>query len=297
MIVGIVTNPKAGLGFSCQCHRAIVSFLEKHKFRFIHAYIESKEDVDKVFNIFLENSVDILLVVGGDGTLNYVADKLIRYKIPIVAMPGGSGNDFSKTHWNIENIERFLTKLLRRGWKEKLVDTGKLKGENMERIFVNSMGVGTPGMVAYRAYISRKRRGFVEYLKGALHTLIHAPSFKCRMLLDGKLFMEVIHGLHVGINVREGGGFPTFVHAKPDDGLLDVLYLRRTNKIRMLIKLYQLLKGKHVDGKLVRYFQVSDMEFEIYEDVIAHVDGEYFFLKAGSYSVEILPESLKIALP
>ncbi len=297
--LGIIVNPNAGRGISSTRYRDILELLEKEKVTFMHAYLAETSDTKEILDSFFREKFDAVIILGGDGTLNHVAPYTLGTGIPLFVIPFGSGNDFHATHWNTgaDRVRSIVRRILRGDFRKKRVDAGVVEGPGLVRHFFNSFGFGLAGMVARNENRRQKKRGFQTFFLTALKdVLFNAKPLEVRLDLGGETYEGPILTLHTGINHREGGGFRTFPLAKPDDGLLDVVFLKGKgfNRLSLLMKLRKVKEGKHIKDRDVVYRQVPSFSFRNGQSAVAHVDGEDFELPSGHYSVRVLRKQITI---
>ncbi len=297
--LGIIVNPNAGKGISSSRYRDILELLEKEKVSFMHAYLAETSDTKEILDSFFREKFDAVIILGGDGTLNHVAPYTLGTGTPLFVIPFGSGNDFHATHWNTGagRVRSIVRRIVRGDFRKRKVDAGVVEGPGMVRHFFNSFGFGLAGMVARNENRRQKKKGFQTFFLTALRdVLFNARPIHVHLNLGGEVYDGPILTLHAGINHREGGGFRTFPLAKPDDGLVDVVFLKGkgVNKLSLLMKLRKVKDGKHVEDRDVVYIQLPAFSFNIEQDTVAHVDGEDFDLPAGPYMVRVLRKQITI---
>ncbi len=297
--LGIIVNPNAGRGISSARYRDILDLLERERISFMHAYLAETSDTREILDSFFRENFDAVIILGGDGTLNHVAPYTLGTGIPLFVIPFGSGNDFHSSHWNTgaSRVRSTVRRILRGDFRKKRVDAAVVEGAGLVRYFFNSFGFGIAGVVARNENKRQRKRGFQTFFLTALRDILfNAKPIDVRIKLSGEEHDGPILSFHAGINQREGGGFRTFPLAKPDDGLVDVVFLRGkgVNRLSLLLKLQKVKEGKHIDDGDVVYRQVPSFTFQSGQDTVAHVDGEDFDLPAGRYMVRVLRKQITI---
>ena len=245
-----------------------------------------------------------LFAVGGDGTLNEVFAGAYRYKNAAVGcLPYGSGNDFLRNF----------------GTKEEFQDLAdQLMGGTVEiDLFETEFGVGASicsvGLDAQIAYdIPKFRRiplcgGETAYKLSILRNLIGPLSRKLDITLDGERMDEECVLTAFCNGGYYGGGFYAAPECSMDDGLLDVMIVKKMGLLRIakVLPVYQ--KGLHlVDGSIVpaladvvEFRRCRTAEIRVADGaekpIVANVDGECH--SAGGLSVRILPQAGRVILP
>ncbi len=299
--VGVIVNPNAGKGISSQKYRQLIEYLEKYRVSFMHAYLADTSDVNVILDNFFRENFDIVMVLGGDGTLNHVGQYLVERDIPVIVIPFGSGNDFYHTHWGDRrmDLKSIVLKIVKGEYRTRKVDVALVEGEGFRRYFFNSFGMGIAGSVARSVNRARLKRGFSTFFLSALKDImLNSRPFYADLKYSDDYFSGGILSLHAGINPREGGGFLTFPLADPGDGLLDLVYLSAdgVGRLSLLLKLQKVKSGKHLKDRKIRYLQVPDFSIKLNETVVAHMDGEDFDMDTGEYKIRNLKEKFTVAL-
>ncbi len=282
-MVGLIANPKAGNGKAVQIVSKFENLLLKQKVEHILAFT-SENNINKVISEFEENGIRNIVVFGGDGTVNSVARNVLKKDIGIIVIPAGSGNDFSKSNWQNIDFNKLVSALKENRISSSFVDVGYI--EELDICFFNSFGLGIAGSVAINV---KKLGGYrIATIKSLLFDY---RSFRLKLdeVYDGKCL-----SFHIGMNKVEGHGIPVFPNAKNDDGLADIIIIKKVPYFITPFKVIKVLKGTHIKDKNVIYKQLERFRFEIERELNAHYDGESFRIKEGCYSFRVLKKALKI---
>lgn len=245
-----------------------------------------------------------LFAVGGDGTFNEVISGAYLYRNAAVGcIPYGSGNDFLR---NFGDKEEFLD----------LAD--QLQGEEMDiDLFRTEFGVGAAiaaaGLDAKIAYdIPRFRRmplcgGEAAYKLSILRNILGKLDRKLKITLDNHTIIQDCILTAICNGGWYGGGFHAAPECAMDDGLLDVVIVKKLSlpRIAQALPIYQ--KGKHLlNGEIVpklrdaiTFHRCHRVELEVVDDrekpIIITVDGEC--RPTTKLTVEMLPLAGRIVLP
>jgi len=206
--------------------------------------------------------IDVVLVYGGDGTVNEAANALIGTRTPLTCLPGGATNVFAKMLGIPGDIVDATEHLLRVAddWRPRRIDLASVNG----RHFTFSAGVGLDAAVVRRcdAHPERKARYKQWYFAAAAvatfcqEYLVHPPQLETHA--DGR----VIRG--VTSVVQNGDPFTYFANEKPihvaedialDDGCIAGVVLRRatlldvpTVAVRLLSRRLRVTGHRRVEG-------------------------------------------------
>lgn len=239
---------------------------------------------------------DMVVAVGGDGTIHEVATGLVGTDCPLGVLPSGSGNDFAKGI-GCGDIECALAAIQRR--QPLAIDVCALDG----RPFVNSLGVLASGYISNGAAKLWRWLGSGRYAVASLKAVLAyhgqhvdwkirtpeaAGGMKERDAGGRYLLAEFCNG------PLTGGGFKLVEAADFQDGLMDLCLVTPIGPLAGL----KILPGA-VAGRLIRHeafarFRTDRVEFETVEKIPYHLDGEAGYLPAGEHVVEVLKEKLKV---
>lgn len=186
-----------------------------------------------------------ILVTGGDGTISEAADGVLRSgATPEVGfLPGGTGNsfliDFGLTTVDAA-AERIATASARR------LDAGLARWAGGERHFVNVFGTGFLAKVCDFANRRLKWMGSAGYTWGVFPELLRLDAPPTRLTLDGVAQEGAFALVGVCNTIHTGGRMRIAPAARPDDGLFDVVALRRVSRARLLRLFPKIFDGSHV---------------------------------------------------
>jgi diacylglycerol kinase (ATP) len=225
-----------------------------------------------------DRGVDVVVAVGGDGTLNEVVNGLDGRETPLGIVPLGTANDFARQIGVPKDADHAMDVVL---LKEPVrMDTASLNGRRF--VNVSSGGVGaeataetptqakaTLGALAYAITGVRKIAGFAPY-RGRFR----GDDFA----LDGEFLL-----FGVGNGRATGAGTLITPHASVTDGLIDVCVVEampRRDFGRLMLKFK---RGDQVGQPGVHYGRVRSLLIETEAPVSVNVDGEHATLERMEY--------------
>jgi diacylglycerol kinase (ATP) len=270
--IAIVCNNLAGGGRALAMGRAISSEL-KNRGLLNTLFIEDwPANLDRFTDAW---------IVGGDGTINYFINKYPGIKLPLALFNGGTGNDVHAVLYKKKNFEEQLQTVLIA--EAKPVDAGKCN----DKYFINGVGIGFEGSVAKALTGKRKTKpGKAAFMGTILRKIFFYSSKKYKVISNEvkgeseNLLISVMNG-H-----RAGGGFHIAPESAIDDGLLDVVMVKKIHPFRRLRCLPQIEKGKHMGLSYVDHFRTKKIIITSEIPMDAHLDGEYY--SAKRYEIEML---------
>ncbi len=227
---------------------------------------------------------DVLLIAGGDGTLNrFVNDvKELEIKNEILYYPSGSGNDFARELGKTAEdgafaINKYIEKLPTVCIDEK------------ESYFINGIGYGIDG---YCCEVGDKLRATsdkpVNYTEIAIKGLLfHYKPTNARVTVDGKTteYKKVWIAPTMNGKFYGGGMMPTPLQDRSaESGELSVMIFHDTGKLKTLMIFPSLFKGEHVKKeKYVTVLTGTEITVEFDEPRTVQIDGETVF-NVSSYT-------------
>lgn len=220
---------------------------------------------------------NIIYIVGGDGTLTRTLPGIVGTKNKLAVIPTGSGND---TYKAIKNLPK----------GENLIDLGKIN----DTYFINVACTGLDADVGNNIELLRNTIIPTSQLYNAsiIYTFI---KFKFKKVLF-KTNIKTISSKYSIISICNGGyyggGFNIAPKSQLTDGLLDIYYVEKMNKLKMIPLLLKLKKGKHEGKRRVHKFRTNHIELEIEDDVTFNVDGEK--LTNNKFIIDIIPKAITV---
>jgi YegS/Rv2252/BmrU family lipid kinase len=240
----------------------------------------------------------LLMVAGGDGTINDAVNGLGRAGFPegvtLGILPAGTGNDLAATLAIPDDPE--LAEDVIRQKRERRLDVARVRSEGVgERFFIN---VATGGLGAEISDANdeelKKRWGKLSYLRASLEV---ARTFDVRefsLYLDGEERRVKAVNIAVGNCRYTGGGWPATPKANPEDGLLDVVVIETLGAGELFELAPALLaKSNYLDKEGVLYVRAKEIRVETQPPSLEFTaDGEVIGNEPAEFSV--LPQTLNV---
>ncbi len=247
---------------------------------------EKADDVILLTEKAIKMKADIVLGAGGDGTINQIASRLVNTNIVLGIIPLGSGNGFAR-HFRIpmktEDAIRQLS-----SYNTRKIDTVWFNRHCM----INIGGIGFDAHIS-AAFANNKKRGLQGYVK----TIGKNIRYKSRVytVFNGREKVWEGSAFMIGIANATQWGNNVVLHpgAKPDDGVFNVVVLKRFNAVDFLMILKNLFEGKLHTNRNSIVFSGSDFTVNREEEGPVHVDGEPLWL-GKEININIEPLSLNI---
>jgi len=285
-----IINPFSGLGRKKKVPILIQQQLDTKKFSYEIAYTEYAGHATELAAAAVKNGYNVVVAVGGDGSVNEVAAALIDTEVKLGILPGGSGNGFAMHLGLGRNIKTAIA-LLNEAQPFK-IDTCLLNN----RPFVNLAGTGFDALVSYKVKTSALR-GLWGYVKFAALEAWSYPMQQYQIIIDGQ---EVLNEFGLVVEVANaqmfGYNFVIAPQAKLNDGILDVLFVKKVPKWRYLFSLWRFFNQTSHKSSLVKVFKGKNIQIISPEIMPVHVDGEGYYLEK-ELNFQIQPSSLEVLVP
>jgi lipid kinase YegS len=213
--------------------------------------------------------VDVVVAVGGDGTVNEVINGLDGFDTPLGVIPVGTANDFATQTGIPADVDHAMDVILLR--KPVRIDTASLNGRRFLNVSTGGVGAEataeTPrdakeslGPVAYAISGVRKLADLAP-----LQASFRGPDFAFR----GEFFMFA-----VGITRATGGGALVTPQALATDGLLDLCIVEAMSRADFARTVLRVKHGEHLGMPGVHYAQLPYVNVQSERSISVNVDGE-----------------------
>ncbi len=272
MKISIIINPSSGQQNTDHMDY-IYKELSKHHSVFLN-YTKKFYDAKTHAIKSIEDECDLIIVSGGDGTVNQVVNGLAEMdsKIPLAIYPGGTSNDFA-SYLGIKKSPKDFLKMLE-DFNYMDVDLGQVN----DIYFMNVAAIGEIAGVASNTDkdLKAKLGRFAYYIDGISKLpdffddipLLHIETKNTTYKIESFLLLIT--------NSSLVGGFKQISpKAKINDGLFDVMVIKNANITDMAELSIRILSGNHIDDKNILYFQTDELTIRSdCKDLVINIDGE-----------------------
>jgi diacylglycerol kinase (ATP) len=287
--VAIIANPFSGTSRKEKLYDQIMKSNNGHfdlSIKFSERAGHAKELVDESISA----GSQIIVAVGGDGTVNEVASQIMksskRDKLMFGILPGGSGNGFAMHLGLGRDTVKAFDFIKKENYQ--YVDTCMVN----DNFFINVSGIGFDARIAYMTKNSSSR-GFKRYFLSTMKELSNFKTFEAKIFTDQGTIIGDFAAIIVANATMYGYNFTIAPTAALDDGLLDVILLKKAPITQYLFNAYRFLTKSIDQSPFAQTLKTSFVKIECPHQNYFHIDGEGFFLdKPLDYSIQ--PKSLKV---
>ena len=249
--------------------------------------------------------VELVVVVGGDGTVNEVARGLLERReqgepIPDIAViPQGTGRDFARTF----SLPRDIAGALETAGSGDIqpIDAARVtyktwQGETEGSYFVNVASAGMSGAIAERANTTTKALGGkASFLIATLSVFSRWQPAEMTVAVDDVERAGAMHDVLVGNCRFLGGGMKMCPQADPTDGVFDVLTIGSITKADLTMTLPKIYRGSHLPHPKAELLRGAVVTIDAKVPVPIQLDGEQPGTTPATF--EIIPQALRLRVP
>jgi YegS/Rv2252/BmrU family lipid kinase len=289
--VQFIVNPVSGTkqALKNRLPRLLSENLDIEQFDYDIRWTESRGHATELAREAVQDHVDMVVAVGGDGSISEVANALVGTDVPLGVLPFGSGN----------GLARHLGYPMNKSKAIQVFNQFKVEEMDLFRLsnsYICSMaGLGFDAYVA-EVFANTRRRGLLGYVVGFLKAFIRYPYFDYKVTLSdrtvsGKAFMIVMcnasqHGYNVKIAPK----------ASVKDGMMDVWILDKFPRWKATFIFFSILRGMHHKSRYFNTFSTNQVVIETTKPIHFHTDGEPA-AKVMRVAAEVEPRALRVVVP
>ena len=246
-----------------------------------------------------DDGADLVVVVGGDGTVHEAINGLADASAELGIIPMGTGTDFVRTFGIPTKLDSALEVLVNGG--TRTIDVGKVEyraweGGSGRAYFANVASAGMSGAVAQRANATTKALGGrVSFLWATLAVFARWQNSEVSVELDGERRQGRMLDVVVANGQYLGGGMRMCPEAVPDDGLFDVLLIGDITKRDLALTLPKVYRGTHLPHPKAEPLRARTVTVDAPVPLPIELDGE----QPGTTPVrlEVVPGALRLRVP
>jgi YegS/Rv2252/BmrU family lipid kinase len=237
-----------------------------------------------------QQEIDLVIVGGGDGTLNAAVDAIMETKLPLGILPLGTANDLART-LGIPNSIPEACRIIAAG-QIRRIDLGCVNG----KYFFNVASLGLSVNITQKLTKEVKRRwGVFAYAAAAFQVVWKSRPFRAEIRTPDQSFRVKTVQVAVGNGRYYGGGMAVFHDARIDDQRLDLYSLEVDHWWQMIPLLPAIRQGRHINWRGVRAIQGQEIEVYTRKPYPVNTDGEITTYTPAVFS--LIPKAIGVFVP
>jgi YegS/Rv2252/BmrU family lipid kinase len=266
-----------------------ISHLQTLGLELIEEPIEDPQQLSDIIRRY-QHQVDLVIVGGGDGTLNAAVDGLVETQLPLGILPLGTANDLARTLEIPTSIPE-ACEIIAKGQVQR-IDLGWVNGKH----FFNVASIGLSVQITQRLTKEVKRRwGVLAYAITSLEAIWQARPFRADIRLNGESIPVKTIQIAVGNGRYYGGGMTVVQDATIDDQRLDLYSLEVRHWWQIVALLPAMRGGQYLNQQNVRTFRGQEIEIHTRKPRPINTDGEITTYTPAHFRV--IPHALAVLVP
>lgn len=287
-----IVNPNSCYGLGAKIWKKLERYLKcsgvSYEVRVTEGVGDARRFAEEITR-YGQDAAPVIVVVGGDGTMNETLDGLVFEKtVTLGYIPAGTGNDLRRSLRLPCSPIRGLKRVLNPR-RYQYIDYGVLSyGEDarQHRRFAVSCGIGLDAAVSHHLLDvrSRKRRRLmrahrVSYILSGIRQTFFAHPVKGYLILDGVRKVEFNHIYFISSHIHpfEGGGFKFAPQADYADGKLELCVVHSSSKYQLFPAMIDAWFRHMGHRRGIRFYDCHEVQIHTERPMPVHVDGESCF--------------------
>ncbi len=281
-------NPISGVGRQKVIERLIDNYLDRTIFEYEIVYTKAAKHATELARQAANTNIDVVVAVGGDGSVNEISKGLIGTTTAMAIIPTGSGNGLAR-HLGVPLDLKKAMHVINQ-CKMTCIDSIQLNDET----FVNVAGIGFDAHIGWE-FAKFGKRGFSSYIKVIAREFPKYCAQSYTLTIDGKTVNKTAFLISFANGSQWGNNAHIAPQADVSDGIMDIAILKNLNLMNALSIVYHLFrKSLHTSSHLeiIRAKEVLVQQSQ----TIAHIDGKP--IETGKeLKIKVNPLSLKVIVP
>ncbi len=284
-----IVNPISGGKNKNRIPDLIDRHLSKSKFEYRILFTERVEHGYMLAKAALKEGYDIVVAVGGDGTVNEVAKALLNSETTLGIIPFGSGNGLARSLKIPLNISKAIL-IINDLYTDK-IDAASFN----EDYFFNVSGTGFDALIS-QSFAKNKTRGLFGYVGTTFKEMKRYVPSNYKINLDGNVIERKAFIISIANSAQYGNGAYIAPRADVKDGILDVIIVKPIAWYSIPFAASKMFTKQVESSRYVEIFQAKKIIIE--REIVApiHLDGEP---KMGEkiITIEVIPLAIKVIVP
>lgn len=280
-----IINPISGNGKNKSLRSIIPTLIDENNFDVTIVFTERSNHGFEIAQKAVKDNVDIVAVVGGDGTVNEIGKALIKTNTALAIIPTGSGNGLArclKLPLNAINAIKFINSA-----NKTKIDTVRFGSD----YFIGTAGLGFDAHISM-LFDKSPKRGFGTYIKLCRKEFLKVKETKFRLKIGEEELFKSAFLFTIANSSQYGNNAIISPSSSLTDGKVVLVFIKKVNLINFFPFVFRLFRGTIQNSRFYSSILASDFEI-VGDEFLVHLDGEPKEIK-GSIKVKVLPSSLNV---
>ena len=287
MQISIVVNPVSGTNSARKRAKRVVKALEEH-FCIKALYTKYAGHGIELTQQLIAKGTDVLIAVGGDGTVNEISSALTGSRTALFIVPTGSGNGLARDLGMYGlSIKQIIDRIEQNN--VHLIDSGMAD----KKAFFCTCGTGFDAYIGH-LFAQTKVRGFFTYIKLSLKAFKNYTPLTYQLKTNQGEYTRQAFVLNIANNKQFGNNAYIAPMANMQDGLFTVTIIKPFKWYHVPYMAYSLFFKRIHKNKFVETFDCGDCKLTIPENGYLHVDGEPITTQSNPVLIQIRPASIHV---
>ena len=229
---------------------------------------------------------DVVVAVGGDGTVNEIASAIVGTGTILGILPFGSGNGLSRFLGIPMDTEKAIKTL--NNWQIAAIDSAQMNGQ----WFFNMAGMGFDAHIS-EVFSHDKKRGFGAYIRSAFKEIANYKAQSYHLEIDGAVYEREAFMLSFANSSQYGNNAHVSPNASVQDGLLDICIIKPFPLYRFIEMGIRMVTKTADKTKYVEIIRGKNIKVRRGTSGPVHLDGEPQ-IAGPDTEIKIVPGSLRI---
>lgn len=232
------------------------------------------------------NKYDVIVAVGGDGTVNEIAQGLVNTNAALGIIPCGSGNGLARHLGYPMNKKKALEKLL----QSQIVEIDSIDINNYKSF--NVAGIGFDAHIA-ETFANFGKRGLTSYIKIIFKEFFTYKNKNYKITIDNQQISTQAFMICICNSTQYGNNAYIAPHASINDGYVDICIVKRMPLTLVFYYGFLMMTKKLKNNSNAhQFYKVKSLKVETSEQLSLHVDGD-IAITQSPLEIKVLPKSLK----
>jgi diacylglycerol kinase (ATP) len=292
----LIANPTSGSYLPNAAQIAeTVAILQQEGWDATLRLTQHADDTTKFAREAVEQGIDVVIAIGGDGTVNEVIQALAGSETALAVLPSGTVNVWARETGIPLDLVAAREVLLH--GQTKRIDLGLINN----RYFLLMTTLGLDAEITHTVEKKPlKRLGVLGYLLIGARLGLQYAAFRSVIELNGQVTRTNALQIVVGNTQLYAGALKYTWQAKCDDGLLDICIVYKQNVFRRVAVFWDFLLRRKQRRQWVRYETGSTLKIHTRKAVAIQMDGEPFGYTNADGSatiISVVPATLNVIVP